>query len=66
MLKKIRDSSYPAAFVDWMIGIYGREELMPSDRDIMLMSMCYIAGMHYGYDRGCKDTEILAENNLII
>ena len=29
MLKKIRGTSYPAAFVDWMIGTYGREELMP-------------------------------------
>ncbi len=65
MLKKIRNTSYPAAFVDWMIGTYGREELMPDDRDIMLMSMCYIAGMHYGYERGCEDTEKLAEANII-
>lgn len=61
MLKKIRNISYPAAFVDWMIGTYGREELMPNDRDIMLMSCCYMAGMHYGYDLGCEDTEKLAE-----
>lgn len=61
MLKKIRNTSYPAAFVDWMIGTYGREELMPNDRDIMLMSCCYMAGMHYGYERGCEDTEKLAE-----
>jgi hypothetical protein len=65
MLKKIRDTSYPAAFVDWMIGTYGREELMPSDRDIMLMSICFIAGMNYGYSRGCEDTEKLAENDII-
>ena len=32
MLKKIRDTSYPAAFVDWMIGTYGREELMQRER----------------------------------
>ena len=65
MLKKIRDTSYPAAFVDWMFGAYGREELMPSDRDIMLMSMCYMAGMHDGYDRGCEDTQKLAEMDVI-
>ena len=65
MLKKIRDTSYPAAFVDWMIGTYGCEELMPSDRDIMLMSICYMAGMHYGYDHGCEDTKKLAETDII-
>lgn len=64
-MKKIRDISYPADFVDWMIGTYGREELMPNDRDIMLMSMCYMAGMRYGYDRGCEDTEKLARMNII-
>ena len=61
MLKKIRGTSYPAAFVDWMIDTYGCEGLMPSDRDIMLMSVCYMAGMRYGYDRGCEDTEKLAK-----
>ena len=66
MLKQIRGTSYPAAYVDWMIGTYGCEEFMPNDRDIMLMSMCYMAGMHYGYNRGCEDTEKLAKNNLII
>lgn len=65
MLKKIRGKSYPAAFVDWMIGAYGREELMPDDHYIILMSVCYMAGMHYGYDRGCEDTEKLAEMNII-
>lgn len=39
MLKKIRGVHYPAAFVDWMIGTYGREELMPDDNTIMLMSL---------------------------
>ena len=62
MKKYIRDKSCPADFVNWMFGVYGREELMPNDRDILLMSICYIAGMHYGYDRGRED----AENNLII
>lgn len=66
MKKYIRDKSYPADFVDWMFGTYGREELMPDDHDILLMSFCYMAGMRYGYDRGCKDTEELAKNNLII
>lgn len=65
MWKKIRNTSYPAAFVDWMIGIYGREELMPNDHDIMLMSMCYMAGMNYGYERGCEHTEKLAEMNCL-
>jgi len=65
MLKKIRGTSYPAAFVGWMIGTYGCEELMPSDRDIMLMSICYMAGMHYGYDLGCEDTQKLAKNDII-
>mgnify|MGYP007038296180 CR=1 FL=1 len=60
MLKQIRGTSYPAAFVNWMISTYGCEEFMPSDRDIMLMSICYLAGMQYGYVRGSKDTEILA------
>lgn len=61
MLKKIHNTSYPAAFVDWMVDTYGCEELMPNDRDIMLMSICYMAGMHYGYNRGCEDTEKLAK-----
>ena len=61
MKKIIRGKSYPAAFVDWMVDTYGCEELMPNDRDIMLMSICYMAGMHYGYNRGCEDTEKLAE-----
>ncbi len=65
MLKKIRGTSYPAAFVGWMIGTYGCEELMPSDRDIMLMSICFTAGMNYGYSRGCEDTEKLAKNDII-
>ena len=52
MLKKIRGKHYPAAFVDWMIGTYGLEELMPDDNSIMLMSICYNAGMAYGYQKG--------------
>lgn len=65
MLKKIRGIHYPAAFVDWMIGTYGREEWMPDDNTIMLMSLCYNAGMtygyHKGYDEGVADTEKLAK-----
>lgn len=64
--KYIRGIAYSADFVNWMTTIFGSEELMPSDRDILLMNISYIAGMNYGYDRGCKDTEKLAENNLII
>lgn len=69
MLKKIRGKHYPAAFVDWMIGTYGREELMPDDNTIMLMSICYNAGMTYGYqrgyDEGVADTEKLAKMDVI-
>lgn len=69
MLKKIRGKSYPAAFVDWMIGTYGREELMPDDHYIILMSVCYNAGMaygyHKGYDEGAADTEKLAKMDVI-
>lgn len=65
MLKKIRDKSYPAAFVDWMIGTYGVEKLMPDDDTIMAMSICYTAGMQYGYERGCEDTEKLAKMDVI-
>lgn len=66
MKKEIRGIAYSANFVNWMTTIFESEELMPSDRDVMLMYLSYIAGMQYGYDRGCKDTEKLAENNLII
>ena len=69
MLKKIRDTRYPAAFVDWMIDTYGREEWMPDDKTIMLMSLCYNAGMaygyHKGYDEGAADTEKLAKMDVI-
>jgi hypothetical protein len=52
-----------------MVGTYGREELMPDDNYIMLMSICYNAGMAYGYqrgyDEGAADTEKLAEMDII-
>ena len=69
MLKKIHGIYYPAAFVNWMIDNYGREELMPDDCTIMLMSICYNAGMTYGYKKGynegAADTEKLAEMDVI-
>ena len=69
MLKEIRGIHYPAAFVDWMIGTYGREEFMPDDNTIMLMSLCYNAGMAYGYqrgyDEGAANTEKLAKMDVI-
>lgn len=61
MKKEIRGITYSADFVDWMISTFGSEELMPSDRDILLMHLSYLAGMRYGYGRGCEDTEKLAE-----
>lgn len=69
MLKKIRDRHYPAAFVDWMVEGYGREELMPDDDTIWLWSIAFDAGMRYGYqrgyDEGSADTEQLAKMDVI-
>ena len=66
MLKKIRNISYPAAFVDWMFGTYGREEIMPDNNTIMLMSICYNAGVSYGYNQGCKQAEQIIKIDLFI
>lgn len=44
MFKEIRGKSYPKEFVDWMIGLYGCEEMMPNDDIIWAWSVAYTAG----------------------
>lgn len=65
-MKMIRGKWYPEEFVNWMIGIYGKEDLMPSNDDtILLWSIAFEAGRARGYEQGSADTAKLAEYNLI-
>lgn len=61
-MKMIRGKWYPEEFVNWMIGIYGKEDLMPDNDDtIFLWSIAFEAGRACGYKQGSEDTEKLAK-----
>ena len=56
-MKMIRNKYYPEDFVEWMINIYGREELMPDDNTIFLWCVAFEAGKGIGYNKALEEQQ---------